>query len=189
MVFVTNFDVAYQLHSFNGPFGMIVGLLIIRNYWDFFEATSLIKGWDSYVTAASVFVICLCAKNWLGRKQYIYLLENRFTEKVEGLNNMIIILSELASTRPPKSVQLQRAMTKDTAAQAAAAAATHNMTSSRSMAVHTVLKSALVGGMGTGLSAVPAGPSDSTTGTSKSQPHGKYFIPHKVTRYLSLSLY
>ena len=113
MVFVTNFDVAYQLHSFNGPFGMIVGLLIIRNYWDFFEATSLIKGWDSYVTAASVFVICLCAKNWLGRKQYIYLLENRFTEKVEGLNNMIIILSELASTRPPKSVQLRK-MADDT---------------------------------------------------------------------------
>jgi hypothetical protein len=112
MVFASRFDIAYQLHSLNGPLGLILTVLIIRNFWHILDARQLIQGWRSYVTAAAVFIICLCAKNWIGRRQYVYLLERRFTDKVENLNSMIIILSELASTRPPKSVRLQRAVTK-----------------------------------------------------------------------------
>ena len=105
IVFEAHFDIAYQLHSLNGPFGMVLAVLLMRTYWDFFDASELIKGWDNYIVAAAIFLICLCAKNWLGRRQYIYLLEHRFTEKVENLNNNIIVLSELASTRPPKGIK------------------------------------------------------------------------------------
>jgi hypothetical protein len=114
VLFETRFDVAYQLHAINGPLGMIVAISVVRNYWHLLAADEILPHWKDYVTAAAVFVICLCAKNWLGRRQYVYLLERRFTDKVESLNSMIIILSELASTRPPKSVQLQRAATLTT---------------------------------------------------------------------------
>jgi hypothetical protein len=112
VVFASRFDIAYQLHSLNGPLGLILTVLIVRHYWYLLNAVELVKGWRSYVTAAAVFIICLCAKNWIGRRQYVYLLERRFTDKMESLNTMIIILSELGSTRPPKSAQLQRASTK-----------------------------------------------------------------------------
>jgi hypothetical protein len=112
VVFASRFDIAYQLHSLNGPLGLILTVLIVRHYWYLLDAVELVKGWRSYVTAAAVFIICLCAKNWIGRRQYVYLLERRFTDKMESLNTMIIILSELGSTRPPKSAQLQRASTK-----------------------------------------------------------------------------
>jgi hypothetical protein len=111
VLFESRFDICYQLHALNGPLGMIITILVVRNYWQFLAADEILPHWKDYVTGAAVFVICLCAKNWLGRRQYVYLLESRFTDKVESLNSMIIILSELASTRPPKSVQLQRAVT------------------------------------------------------------------------------
>jgi len=112
--FASRFDIAYQLHSVNGPLGWIVAIFIMRSYWSHngylgLNADALFPTWGSILTALSVIVICLAGKNWLTRKQYIALLENRFTAKVENLNTMIIILSELASTRPPKSVQLKRA--------------------------------------------------------------------------------
>ena len=110
ILFESSFDIAYQLHSLNGPLGLIVAIFIMREYWDGFGlGSSVLPLWDSFLTAAIVLVICLAAKNWLTRKQYIQLLESRFSGKVENLNNLIIILSELASTRPPRSAQLQKA--------------------------------------------------------------------------------
>jgi hypothetical protein len=111
VVFASHFNIAYQLHAFNGPFGGIITVVFVRNYWERFHASALIRHWDTYVTAAAVFVLCWAAKNWLSRRQYVYLLEQRFAEKVESLNTMIIILSELASTRPPKTKTVRRTPT------------------------------------------------------------------------------
>jgi hypothetical protein len=114
-VFITHFNIAYQLHAINGPLGFFLTILIIGNFWHIFRARSLIDNWDTMVTVAAVFIICLAAKNWLSRRQYIYLLEQRFTDKVESLNTTIIILSELASTRPPKTSRLERVRMGSTA--------------------------------------------------------------------------
>lgn len=112
VVFASRFDIAYQLHSINGPFGLLLTVLVMRTNWQILGAQEVFPGWDSLITACTVIIICLAGKNWLTRKQYVYLLENRFVSKVESLNTMIIILSELASTRPPKSVQLKRAISR-----------------------------------------------------------------------------
>jgi hypothetical protein len=108
VLFSSRFDIAYLLHSLNGPFGMLITVLIIKSQWGRLEADSLIKDWDNGVTAATVIIICLIAKNLITRRQYVFLLEKRFSDKVEALNSKIIILSELASTRPPKSSKIQR---------------------------------------------------------------------------------
>jgi hypothetical protein len=115
VVFITHFNIAYQLHAINGPLGFFLTILIIGNFWQIFRARSLVDNWDTMVTVAAVFIICLAAKNWLSRRQYIYLLEQRFTDKVESLNTTIIILSELASTRPPKTSRLERVRMGSTA--------------------------------------------------------------------------
>jgi hypothetical protein len=107
--FRARFNVAYQLHAINGPLGLIITVTIMRLAKYKFDARSLVPHWNTYLTAAAVFIICLAVKNWVSRRQFIYLLERRFTDKVESLNTMIIILSELASTRPPKTSTLRRA--------------------------------------------------------------------------------
>jgi hypothetical protein len=107
--FKARFNVAYQLHAINGPLGLIITVTIMRLAKYKFDARSLVPHWNTYLTAAAVFIICLAVKNWVSRRQFIYLLERRFTDKVESLNTMIIILSELASTRPPKTSTLRRA--------------------------------------------------------------------------------
>uniref|UniRef100_A0A7S3HEK3 Mechanosensitive ion channel MscS domain-containing protein n=2 Tax=Spumella elongata TaxID=89044 RepID=A0A7S3HEK3_9STRA len=108
MVFISRFDIAYQLHSLNGPIGYLVAIFIMRSFWGFLEPVMIFKDWNSFLNSAAVLIICLVAKNWLIRKQYVQLLETRFTSKVENLNTMIIILSELASTRPPRTAKLVR---------------------------------------------------------------------------------
>ena len=109
LLFGRSFDVAYLIHSFNGPFGLLATVLIMRDHWHTLDADKLISNWDNILTALTVIIICLCGKNWLTRKQYVYLLEKRFADKMVALNSKIIMLSELAWTKPPTSTQLQPA--------------------------------------------------------------------------------
>jgi hypothetical protein len=138
--FTTHFNVAYQLHALNGPFGFIIAVTIMRGSWYKFDAPSLVPLWDTFLTAAAAFIICLAAKNWTSRRQYVYLLEKRFTDKVEGLNTKVIILSELASTRPPRTRTLRRTVSSDTAG-TSSSAGTYS-----AFAENTAVQGALRGG-------------------------------------------
>lgn len=101
-IFVNHFEIAYLLHGFNGPLGMLLAVLIIGSALRHFSATQAVPNWDRLVSLLAVIVLCMCVKNWYSRRHYIRLLERRFSVKLFKLQSWTVLLSELASYRHKK---------------------------------------------------------------------------------------
>jgi hypothetical protein len=111
IIFYKFYDVAYLLHSINGPLGLLLTVLIMQEYFGYFEASEIFPDFGAFLSAFTVIVICLIVKNWFARQQYVYLLQRRFAEKLEMLETWTIVLSELASTRPPSAQRFMDSFT------------------------------------------------------------------------------
>jgi hypothetical protein len=104
-VFVNHFDIAYLLHSFNGPIGLLTTTFFAKSCFSDYQAVKSFPQWDRYVNAVVIILLFVCIKNWYSRKNYIALLERRFTEKLFQMETWSIILSEVASCKPPKTIK------------------------------------------------------------------------------------
>ncbi len=111
-LFINHYDTAYLLHGFNGPLGAIIMLVVIELWFNSFEATSLFPQYDQFISAITMILLCLCVKNYYIRKHYITLLETRFTERIFKLETYTILLSELATAKPPKKFQINTNLPK-----------------------------------------------------------------------------
>jgi hypothetical protein len=58
--------------------------------------------WRNYVSAMITVLVFVCIKNWFIRKNYTKLLNDKFSDRVFQLQTWRILLSELATTKPPK---------------------------------------------------------------------------------------
>lgn len=104
-IFLNHFDIAYLLHGFNGPIGMLIAVFFAKNSFDEFDAVKVSTTWDKWIDAMVIILLFLCIRNWYERKYYITLLERRFTDKLFQMETWTILLSELASTKPPKTIK------------------------------------------------------------------------------------
>eukprot|EP01033_Poteriospumella_lacustris_P015137 gene15137-10833_t len=98
-VFIHHFDIAYLLHGFNGPLGMLISIFIIGAAFKNFTATTAVPNWDNLISALTIILLCICVKNWYSRKHYIRVLERRFSDKLFKLQSWTSLLSELATYR------------------------------------------------------------------------------------------
>lgn len=101
-VFVNHYKIAYLLHGFNGPLGVLVAIAIIGEWLSDFSAAKSLPNWSHLMLALTFVMVCVCMKNWFTRKHYTALLEKRFVSKLFKLETWAIVLSELATTKPPK---------------------------------------------------------------------------------------
>eukprot|EP01031_Cornospumella_fuschlensis_P034041 gene34041-41204_t len=101
-IFINHYKIAYLLHGFNGPLGLLMCVLIVGASLRGFKATSSLPNWDHLIVACVFVIICICMKNWFIRKHYTALLEKRFLNKLFKLETWNILLSELATSKPPK---------------------------------------------------------------------------------------
>ncbi|RYH22797.1 hypothetical protein EON65_18735 [archaeon] len=101
-IFINHYKIAYLLHGFNGPLGLLMCVLIVGASLKGFRATSSLPNWDHLIVACVFVIICICMKNWFIRKHYTALLEKRFLNKLFKLETWNILLSELATSKPPK---------------------------------------------------------------------------------------
>lgn len=102
-IFVDHYDIAYLLHGFHGPLGLLFAVFCMGSMLGDIQATkSFPTNWDRFLSAMTFIILCLCGKNWYIRKQYISLLEKRFSDKLFTLETWSILLSMLSTTKPPK---------------------------------------------------------------------------------------
>lgn len=99
-VFLNHFEIAYLLHGFNGPLGMLIAIFIIGAGLKNFNATKAVPNWHMLVSAMTIVVLCICVKNWYSRRHYISVLEKRFSDKLFKLQSWTSLLSELATFLP-----------------------------------------------------------------------------------------
>lgn len=104
-IFINHFDIAYLLHGFNGPIGMLIAIFFAKNSFDDFKAVKTNSSWDRWIDACVIILLFTCIKNWYSRRYYITLLERRFTDKLFQMETWTILLSELSSTKPPKTIK------------------------------------------------------------------------------------
>jgi hypothetical protein len=105
VLFQHRFNVAYLLRSFNGPLGLFVTAFFAGSYFDDSAPVHMYPLWHRIVTAMVISLMFMCLKNWYIRKRYIAVLEKRFTDKLYQLETWNIILTELSSRKPPKTIK------------------------------------------------------------------------------------
>jgi hypothetical protein len=103
-IFVGHFEIAYLLHGFNGPLGLLVAVFIIGAALKDFPATKAVPNWDHLVSACTIIVLCICVKNWYSRKHYTGVLERRFSDRLFKLQTWTVLLSELSTYRILKKI-------------------------------------------------------------------------------------
>eukprot|EP00981_Chlorochromonas_danica_P005761 scaffold1187_cov181-Ochromonas_danica.AAC.25 len=103
-IFINHYKIAYLLHGFNGPLGVLLAILIVGESLKDFRAVDTMPEWSRLITAMAFVTVCACAKNWYVRKHYIGVLEKRFVNKLFKLETWNILLSELATMKPPKAL-------------------------------------------------------------------------------------
>jgi hypothetical protein len=106
-IFANHFNIAYLLHSFNGPIGLLITAFFAKSSFPEFDAVKTIASWDRIVNAVVIVLLFVCIKNWYTRKHYIALLERRFADKLFQMETWNIVLSELSSRKPPKTIKRQ----------------------------------------------------------------------------------
>jgi hypothetical protein len=104
-MFINHYDTAYLLHGFNGPLGLIIELIFVELYFDRLEATTLFPSYHSFISGVTIVLLCFCVKIYFTRKYYITLLEKRFADRLFKLETYNILLSELATAKPPKKFE------------------------------------------------------------------------------------
>jgi hypothetical protein len=104
-LFQHRFNVAYLLRSFNGPLGLFVTAFFAGSYFDESAPVHMYPLWHRVVTAMVISLMFMCLKNWYIRLRYIAVLEKRFTDKLYQLETWNIILTELSSRKPPKTIK------------------------------------------------------------------------------------
>jgi hypothetical protein len=114
MVFMHHFNYAYLLRSFNGPLGLFVTAYFAGSFFDNSAAVKSFPLWHRLVTGVVITLMFMCLKNWYSRKQYIAVLERRFRDKLYQLETWNIILSELSSRKPPKTILRSEFVTSST---------------------------------------------------------------------------
>lgn len=100
--FANRFETAYLLHGFNGPIGLLISILLIEQVGKVIHASTFFPKWENLLAGLTMIVLSLCVKNWYARKYYMKLLEQRFSDKLFKLETWSILLSELATVKPPK---------------------------------------------------------------------------------------
>lgn len=106
-IFSKQYNVAYMIKGFHGPLGLLATLLIVSSSLSkILELTDNFALWRNYVSAMITVLIFVCIKNWFIRKHYTKLLNNKFSDRVFQLQTWRILLSELATTKPPKVVKI-----------------------------------------------------------------------------------
>eukprot|EP01034_Spumella_vulgaris_P034179 gene34179-42141_t len=105
-LFINHYDTAYLLHGFNGPLGLIIELILVELFFDRLEATSVFPGYKQFISGMTIVLLCLCVKTYFTRKYYITLLEKRFADRLFKLETYNILLSELATAKPPKKFEV-----------------------------------------------------------------------------------
>jgi hypothetical protein len=103
-IFSKQYNVAYMAKGFHGPLGLLATLLIVTgtDLHKLLELTKNFALWRNYVSALITVLVFVCVKNWLIRKHYTKLLNAKFSDRVFQLQTWCIVLSELATTKPPK---------------------------------------------------------------------------------------
>jgi hypothetical protein len=102
-VFEKHFNIAYMLRGFHGPIGLLATLLILSGGLEqILEVTENFPPWRNYVAGIITVLVCICIKNYYVRQHYVALLQDKFADKLFQLQTWTILLSELATTKPPK---------------------------------------------------------------------------------------
>mmetsp|Transcript_8346 Transcript_8346/g.8320 ORF Transcript_8346/g.8320 Transcript_8346/m.8320 type:complete len:893 (+) Transcript_8346:234-2912(+) len=102
-VFSKQYNVAYMMKGLHGPLGLLATLLIVSSSLNrMLELKENFAEWRNYVSAMITVLVFVCIKNWFIRKHYTKLLNDKFSDRVFQLQTWRILLSELATTKPPK---------------------------------------------------------------------------------------